>query len=114
MRRRIAFGLFLFLIAGSLFAGSLQDKNYLVLTLLEKTPGHLESDADLKEILRAKQEVLRTCTDVACFALKMRFSDEEISRAAAALKRHTRATPRSAAAERTRATSMPGATRRSV
>jgi len=61
-----------------------QDKNFFVLSLLERAH---PSDAELNDLLRAKQDVLRTCADVACFTSKMRFSDDEISRAATALNR---------------------------
>ena len=61
-----------------------QDKNFFVLSLLEKAAP--PSDGELKELLRAKQEALRAECDVACFTAKMRFSDDEISRAAVALE----------------------------
>src|SRR2546423_4880445 len=87
MRRRLALGFLALLLVPCLQAGSVQDKNYFVLTLLERTPARLESDAELKDLLRTKQDVLRSCADVACFTSKMRFTDEEIAYAAGALTR---------------------------
>src|SRR5437764_7864068 len=88
MRRRLALGFFALLLVPCLqAAGSVQDKNYFVLTLLERTAMRLESDAELKNLLRAKQDVLRSCADVACFTSKMRSTDEEIANAAGALTR---------------------------
>jgi hypothetical protein len=96
MSRRLAVGAVTFLLgAGWLIADAparaplplsapLQDKNFFVLTLLEQVS---PSDAELKDLLRTKQEVLRNCADVACFTSKMRFTDDEIALAAGALTR---------------------------
>jgi hypothetical protein len=68
-----------------------QDKNFYLLTLLEKTSA-ASTDADLKALLEGKTAALgkatTTCAlDCDCFAAAMRLSDDEVSRAADALRR---------------------------
>lgn len=72
-----------------------QDKNFFVLSLLEEVRF---SDTELKDLLHAKQEALRSASaeceaDVTCFTTKLRFTDDEISRAAGALERLYRSDP---------------------
>ncbi len=69
-----------------------QDKNFYLLSLLERTPVH---DPDLDAIrdqkIAALWTAIGTCKlDVNCFADAMRFSDDEIAKAAAALRRSGR------------------------
>jgi hypothetical protein len=72
-----------------------QDKNFYVLSLLERdraVAGVLAADAELGAIRSAKQEALHkaaaTCEiDVACFLAALRLSDAEVGQAATALRR---------------------------
>src|ERR1041384_8707395 len=66
-----------------------QDKNFYVLSLLERNPA-VRSNAALATLRAAKARALHdavgTCAlDVACFAAAMRFSDAEIDAVARAL-----------------------------
>lgn len=68
-----------------------QDKNFYALSLLARTPA-IAADDELKGLLQAKADALHgavaTCKlDCNCFAAAMRFSDDEIARAADALRR---------------------------
>jgi hypothetical protein len=72
----------------------LQDKNFFVLSVLQRTP---MQDDDLAAIASNKRDALRnalaTCgVDAACFASGLRLTDGEIERAAAALQHHGAAT----------------------
>ena len=71
-----------------------QDKNFFLLSLCERTPGvsaALQADAELKRIGAARRDALRqaatTCaTGVECFTSALRFTEAEISASAAALR----------------------------
>jgi hypothetical protein len=66
-----------------------QDKNFYVLSLMERTP---PSDVDLKRLLATKREALHQAAtscekEAECFAAALRWSDAEMNEAAAALRR---------------------------
>jgi hypothetical protein len=68
-----------------------QDKNFYLLSLLERSPAVL-NDSDLTALLVEKVAALRKATstcalDCACFASAMRFSDAEITQVADDLRR---------------------------
>lgn len=66
-----------------------QDKNFYVLSLMERTPA---SDVDLKRLLATKRDALHKAAtacekEAECFATALRWSDAEMNEAAAALRR---------------------------
>jgi hypothetical protein len=71
-----------------------QDKNFYVLSLLERdkgAAGAIAADAELQALGKAKQEALHTAgatceVDVECFLAAMRLSDAEVARAGTALR----------------------------
>jgi hypothetical protein len=68
-----------------------QDKNFYVLSLLERT-SDVAGDEELNALLRAKVAALHKATatcalDSDCFAAAMKFSDAEVSQAAEGLRR---------------------------
>jgi hypothetical protein len=89
-----------FLIAATVAAAPLplrsplQDKNFFVLSVLERTPLQDDDLAAIASNTRAAlQNALATCgVDALCFASGLRLSDDQIEQAAAALQRHGAAT----------------------
>jgi hypothetical protein len=72
-----------------LLRAPVQDKNFYVLSLMERTP---PSDADLNRLLSSKRDALHKAAtecekDAECFASAMRWSDAEMQEGAAALRR---------------------------
>ena len=71
--------------------GSVQDKSFYVLTLLEqRAAAQVAADPVLQELAAAKRRGLETAaqcaSDLECYLGPLRFSDEEIARAAGALR----------------------------
>jgi uncharacterized SAM-binding protein YcdF (DUF218 family) len=71
-----------------------QDKNFYLLSLLERTPAVariLQDDPALREMAQARREALHTASncpeDLACLLAPLRFSDAELTRASEALQR---------------------------
>jgi DUF218 domain len=84
-----------------LLTAPVQDKNFFLLSLFERTravSNAIGSDAELKDVLRVKRDALHNAAtvckaDIDCLTANLRFTEEEILRTANALRRLYRTDP---------------------